>query len=133
MWEPNQFEIVLGAVAVVVLLAGIVLTAHAWVRMEACSEQEDYYKALRWRELKRQERKVKRRSVRFLISDHSMALATQIAALVGVDPSTQEKAFTQLCDTCKEALTGYEQKAARMHDRLNPLDYELSQSTTQQN
>lgn len=133
MFELNQFEIVLGAVAGVVLLAGIVLTAHAWVRMEACSEQEDYYKSLRWREMKRQERKMKRRSVRFLIGDHSMALATQIAEQVGLDPSKQEEAYTQLCDACKEALTGYEQKAARMHDRLNPLDYELSQSTTQQN
>jgi len=133
MWELNQFEIVLGAVAVVVLLAGIVLTAHAWVRMEACSEQEDYYKALRWRELKRQERKMKRRTIGFLISDHSMALATQMAALVGVDPSTQADAFARLCDTCKEALTRYERKAARMHDRLNPLEDQASLSFTQQN
>jgi hypothetical protein len=133
MFDLNQFEIVLGAVAGVVLLAGIVLAAHAWVRMEACSEQEDYYKALRWRELKRQERKMKRRNIGFLISDHSMALATQIAAVVGVDPSTQEEAFAQLCDTCKQALAGYEHRAARMHDRLNPLEDQASLSFTQQN
>jgi hypothetical protein len=130
MFELNQFEIVLGTVAGVVLLAGIVLTAHAWVRMEACSEQEDYYKALRWREMKRQERKMKRRTIGFLISDHSTALATQIAALVGVDPSTHEEAFAQLCDTCKQSLAGYEHRAGRMHDRLNPLEYEVSQSVT---
>jgi hypothetical protein len=130
MWELDQFEIVLGVVAGAVLLAGIVLAAHAWVRMEACSEQEDYYKALRCREMKRQERKMKRRTIGFLISDHSMALATQIAALVGVHPATQEEAFGQLCETCKEALAAYEHKAGRMSHRLNPLEYEVSQSVT---
>ena len=65
---------------------------------------------------------MKRRTIVYLISDHAMELAKQVAALLGVNPLTQNDEFSSLCDICKEALAGYDQRARQISRKLDPLE-----------
>jgi hypothetical protein len=56
----------------------------------------------------------------FLISDHAMSLAKVIAGMFHLNPAEEKEAFCMICEACKAAFVKYEEKADRMHKRVNP-------------
>jgi hypothetical protein len=76
-------------------------------------------------ERERHRRKMKRRTIGFLISDQAMELAQKIATTLNVNPLTQADIYSQLCTTCRESLSEYEQKALHIHRRIHPGDEEF--------
>jgi hypothetical protein len=56
----------------------------------------------------------------FLIHDHAMMLAKAIAGMLRLNPQVQKDAFSRICEAFKAAFASYEEKADRMHRRVNP-------------
>lgn len=112
-----------GAVVITFILFGLIGCARALIdHWQEYRSLRDECEARRTQERKREARTMKRRTIGYLISDHAMELAKQVAALLGVNPLTQNDEFSRLCDLCKEALAGYDHRARQVNRRLNPLE-----------
>jgi hypothetical protein len=130
MYDMDLTTIFAAAVICTFILFGLIGCARAltdhWQEHRSLRQECE---RRRMQERKRERRNMKRRTIGYLISDHAMELAKQIAALLGVNPLTQNDEFSRLCDICKEALAGYDHRARQINRKLNPLEVSLAEET----